>query len=118
MAKRPSIGRMREKLHFQKRAMVDDGYGNETAGDFATVLTVPAELVPLRGGEGVQASRLTGTQPYIVRIHNHQAAREIAPAWRAVDARNDKRVLNIRTVTNPDQKNGWLELLVDDGVAT
>ncbi len=57
---------MREKLHLQKRAMVDDGYGNEVAGDFVTVFTAPAELVPMRGGEGVQAARLTGTQPYIV----------------------------------------------------
>lgn len=118
MAKKPSIGRMREKLHFQKRGEGEDEYGNPQSKDFATVFTEPAELVPLRGGEGVLASRLTGTQPYIVRIHSHQAAREITPAWRAVDARNDKRVFNIRTVTNPDQKNGWLELLVDDGVAT
>ncbi|WP_455918851.1 head-tail adaptor protein [Ensifer canadensis] len=118
MAKKPSSGRMREKLHLQKRTMVDDGMGNETAGDFATVFTAPGELVPMRGGEGVQAARLTGTQPYIVRIRSCAASRDVTPGWRAVDARNDKRVLNIRTVTNPDQKNGWLELLVDDGVAT
>lgn len=117
MAKRPSAGRQREKLHFQKRAKVDDGYGNEVAGDFATVFTDVAELVPLRGSETVQAARLTGVQPYTVRIRSCAASREITPAWRAVDARNDKRVFNIRTVTNPDQKSAWLELLVDDGVA-
>lgn len=118
MAKRPSAGRMRDKLHFQKRTMVDDGMGNEVAGDFTTVFTDVAELVPLRGSEPVQAARLTGVQPYLVRIRSYPASREITPAWRAVDARNDKRVLNIRTVTNPDQKSTWLELLVDDGVAT
>ncbi len=118
MAKRPSAGRQREKLHFQKREMIDDGYGNETAGDFATVFTDFAELVPMRGSEPVISARLTGVQPYIVRIRSCVASREVTTAWRAVDARNDKRVFNIRTVTNPDQKNGWLEFLVDDGVAT
>lgn len=118
MAKKPSAGRQREKLHFQRRAIVDDGMGNEVSGDFATVFTDFAELVPMRGSEPVQAARLTGVQPYIVRIRSYAASREVTPAWRALDARNDKRVLNIRTVTNPDQKSAWLELLVDDGVAT
>jgi head-tail adaptor len=104
-------------MHFQKRGEGEDEYGNPQT-DFATIFTDFAELVPLRGGEGVQAARLTGRQPYIVRIRSCVASREVTPSWRAVDARNDRRVLNIRTVTNPDQKNGWLELLVDDGVAT
>jgi len=117
MAKRPSAGRQRQKLHFQKRGEGEDEYGNSQT-DFATVFTDFAELVPLRGSEPVQAARLTGVQPYVVRIRSYGASREITPAWRAVDARNDKRVLNIRTVTNPDQKSAWLELLVDDGVAT
>ncbi len=119
MAKKPSSGRMREKLHLQKRGEDwEDQYGNPQSGDWQTIFTAPAELVPMRGGEGVQAARLTGTQPYIVRIRSCAASREITTDWRAVDARNAKRVLNIRTVTNPDQKNGWLELLVDEGVAT
>lgn len=118
MAKKPSGGRMRELLHFQRRKIVDDGYGNEVSGDFATVFTAPAELVPLRGGEPVQAARLTGVQPYTVRIRSSSQSRQITPAWRAVDARNASRILNIRTVTNPDQKSAWLDLLVDDGAAT
>lgn len=121
MAKKPSAGRMRELLHFQRQGATPAGepdYGSPQAGDWETVFTEPAELAPMRGGEPVQAARLTGVQPYIVRIRSHTATREITPAWRAVDARNPKRVFNIRTITNTDQKNAWIDLLVDDGVAT
>lgn len=118
MAKKPSAGRMHQRLHFQKREAIDDGAGNEVSGPYETVFTSAAELIPLRGGEPVQAARLVGVQPYTVRIRSCAAAREVTTAWRIVDARNASRVMNIRTVTNPDQKNAWLDLLVDDGVAT
>lgn len=118
MAKKPNSGALRVKLHFQVRPLVDDGMGNEQAGDFSTVFTDYAELIPLRGGEPVQAARLTGVQPYIVRVRSHTASREITPSWRAIDARNPKRVLNIRAVSDPDQTNAWLEMVTDDGVAT
>ncbi|RVL12616.1 head-tail adaptor protein [Sinorhizobium meliloti] len=118
MAKKPSAGRMHQRLHFQKRSIVDDSYGNEVAGPFETVFTTAAELIPLRGGEPVQAARLVGVQPYTLRIRSCVAAREVTTSWRIVDARNASRVMNIRTVSNPDQKNAWLDLLVDDGVAT
>lgn len=109
---------MHQRLHFQKRSIVDDSYGNEVAGPFETVFTTAAELIPLRGGEPVQAARLVGVQPYTLRIRSCVAAREVTTSWRIVDARNASRVMNIRTVSNPDQKNAWLDLLVDDGVAT
>jgi len=118
MVRKASAGRMHQRLHFQKRSIVDDSYGNEVAGPFETVFTTAAELIPLRGGEPVQAARLVGVQPYTVRIRSCAAAREVTTSWRIVDARNASRVMNIRTVTNPDQKNAWLDLLVDDGVAT
>jgi len=121
MAKKPTAGRMRELLHFQRQGATPEGepdYGSPQAGDWETVFTAPAELVPMRGGEPVQAARLIGVQPYTVRIRSSTASRQVTPAWRAVDARNPARVFNIRTVTNPDQKGAWLDLLVDDGVAT
>ncbi|MGQ3213004.1 MAG: head-tail adaptor protein [Shinella sp.] len=118
MAKKPSSGALRVKLHFQNRPLVDDGMGNEQSGPWETVFSDYAELIPMRGGETVIAARLTGVQPYIVRVRSHTASREISPSWRAVDARNPKRVLNIRTVSDPDEKNAWLDMMTDDGVAT
>lgn len=113
-----TAGKMREKLHFQARAMVDDGFGNEQAGDFATVFTAAAELIPLKGGEPVLAARLTGVQPFVIQIRGSTAARGLTTAWRAVDARNPSRIFNITSVANVDQKNAYIDLMATQGVAT
>ncbi|MDR7147152.1 head-tail adaptor protein [Rhizobium sp. BE258] len=109
---------MREKLNFQQRSLVDDGYGNEQAGDFATVFSAAAELIPLKGGEPVLAARLTGTQPFIIRIRSCVAARVVTTAWRAVDARNPSRIFNLTAAANVDQKNAYIDLMATQGVAT
>ena len=118
MADLPSAGRLREKVWLQVRDKVNDGYGNVESGDWETQFTAAARLTPLRGSEAVMASRLSGVQPYILGIRSGRQAREVTTAWRAVDARNPKRIFNIRSVANYDEKNAWLDLMVDDGVAT
>ncbi|KAA0689852.1 head-tail adaptor protein [Neorhizobium sp. P12A] len=115
---KPGAGRMREKLLFQVRSTEDDGYGNPQSGDWATVFASAAEIIPLKGGEPVLAARLTGVQPYIIRIRSSAAARGMTTAWRAIDARNQNQIFNIRSVANTDQKNAWLDIMAEDGVAT
>jgi head-tail adaptor len=114
---KPGAGRMREKLLFQSPANIPDEYGNEQTA-WADEFTTAAELIPLKGGEPVLAARLTGVQPYIIRIRGSAAARGITTAWRAIDARNQNRIFNIRSVANTDQKNAWLDIMAEDGVAT
>lgn len=109
---------MRDKLLFQRRETIDDGYGNEVSGPYVTVFTEPAQLVARAGSEAVQASRLSGVQPYTVWVRSSERTRAVTPSWRIVDARNADRAFNIRTASNPDGKNAWIEFLVDDGVAT
>ncbi|NNH56912.1 head-tail adaptor protein [Rhizobium laguerreae] len=111
-------GELREKLLFQRRAIVDDNYGNEQSGDFATVFTAAAELIPLKGGEPVLAARLSGVQPFLIKIRGCAAAREVTPAWRAVDARNPARLFNITAAVDPDNKNAWIDIMATQGVAT
>lgn len=111
-------GKLRDKLFFQCRAIVDDGFGNEVSGDWQTKFTAAAELIPLKGGEPVLAARLSSVQPYIIRIRSCVAARAVTPAWRAVDARNPSRVFNITAAVDPDNKNAWLDIMATQGVAT
>lgn len=94
---------MREKLHFQARTEVDDGFGNVTSGPFQTVFTEPARLRPGLGSETVQAARLQGVQPYTITIRSSARTRAITPAWRAVDARNASRIFDIKAIANPDE---------------
>lgn len=118
MALKPKSGAMREKLNFQTRAVVDDGYGNEVSGPYETVFTEAAQLVARAGGEAIQASRLSGVQPYTVWVRSNERTRSVTTGWRIVDARNPEREFNIRTASNPDGRNAWIEFMVDDGVAT
>jgi head-tail adaptor len=113
-----TAGRMREKLNFQKRSSSDDGYGNDQAGDFETAFTAAAELVPLKGTEAVMASRLSGVQPFVVRIYSNSQSRSVGASWRAVDTRDPNRIFNITAVANMDQKNRMLDIMVTQGVAT
>lgn len=113
-----TAGKMRQKLHFQRRGPADDGYGNPQSGKFETVFTDYAELIPLKGGEPVIAARLTGTQPYVIRIRSSARSREVVTSWRAVDARDTSRVFNITAVANFDQKNAYLDMTATQGVAT
>ncbi|MGF9564163.1 head-tail adaptor protein [Neorhizobium sp. BT27B] len=112
-----SAGNRRQVVLLQRRAMVDDGYGNEQAGDFATVFESTAELIPLKGSEPVIASRLTGVQPYVVRIPSCSAAREVTTAWRIVDKRDPRRIFNITSIADMDQKNRMLDIMATQGEA-
>ena len=105
----------REKLHFQKRTTVDDGFGNQVpGGPWVTQFTEPARLRPGLGSETVIASRLQGVQPYRVTIRSSQRARAMTTAWRAIDARSDRKFA-IKAIANPDEHNRYLELMVVEG---
>lgn len=112
-----SAGKRRQLLLFQRRGEGDDGYGNVQT-DWQDVFESAAELIPQKGGESVIAARLTGTQPYIVRIPSSSAARQVTPAWRAVDKRDPSRVFNITTVSNNDQKNRMIDMMATQGEAS
>lgn len=102
---------MREKLHFQARTEVDDGFGNPVSGPFQTVFTEPARLRPGLGSETVQAARLQGVQPYTITIRSSTRTRQITTAWRAVDARDATRVFDIKAIANPDEWDMDLSIL-------
>lgn len=116
MAKTPTAGALRSRVHFQKRATTESPWlpGQTTEGDFETVFTCAAEFVPLRGSETVMASRLQGVQPYIVRVRQSSQTRQVETNWKIVDAR-DGREFAIKAITDPDQKRAWLEFLVEQG---
>ena len=108
-------GELRERFAFYQRdAATDDGYGN-TIGAWVEQFTCAAGLTPLRRGEAVQASRLAGVQPFILRIRASTDSRAVTTAWRARDTRTAK-VYNIRTV-EPSADRVMIECLVEEGVA-
>jgi len=43
-----------------------------------------ADIRPMRGGEEIQAQRLTGTQPVIIIVRADSSIKTVDPSWRAV----------------------------------
>lgn len=109
-------GRMTHRLRFEARALVSDGYGNEV-GDFAEEFTRWAEVLPLKGGEAVQAARLSGTQPVVIRVYRDNETLEIGADWRAIDV-NDGTVYALTSPpTDMEQKRQMLSMTATIGVA-
>ena len=114
----PSIGAgpLRERIAFESRAAIDDGYGNVVSGDWTLLTTCAARVEPLRGAETVQAMRLAGRQPVKITVRRSSLTMQIKPDFRARDVRSGE-LYNVRSVMNPDEKNRFLEMECELGVA-
>lgn len=110
-----SAGELRERVAFDQRATVSDGYGNRQS-TFVEQFSRPARIQPLRGGEQVQASRLTGTQPVIIRVRYDSQTKIIAPEWRARDTRSGL-AYSIKSLMNTDEHKRYIDLLATGGEA-
>ena len=116
MPDREGAGQLIELVAFDKRAPVDDGYGNQVAGDFVEQFQRRAAFILMRGSEPVTAARLQSRQPLIVRIRADAEGEQITSDWQCRDVRKGT-LFNIRTVTR-DPSREWIEMLVEFGVAT
>lgn len=110
----PGAGKLRERITFQERAV---DANDDAMGDWQDRITVWAQLVWLRGGEGVLQQRMSGRQPVAIVIRDSTQSRPITTAWRAVNARRPEQVFNITAVA-PSKDPGFLDVLGVMGGAT
>jgi head-tail adaptor len=115
MAKRPTAGSLSERVAFDKRADVDDGYGNTVAGDFIEQYSCWAEFRPRGGSEAVVAARLEGRNIFGVYIRSSNQARQITTDWRMRDTRRGT-VYAIKAVDVITDR-AWIYLTVESGIA-
>ena len=104
----PTAGALRDRYTFQRQGAP---VGDADQGAYADVLTCAAATAFLRGGEGVQAQRLQGSQPVVLTIRVCAAARQITNAWRAVDARDASRVFDVTGVEPNKDDIAFLDVL-------
>jgi len=110
------IGKMDYLVVFEEPGVItDEGYGNTTQG-WGNPVTADAAFRFLRGGETVQAARLSGRQPIVVTVHDTAATRAIDTSWRMRTPR-DGKVYNIRSGPVPTDNHQYLEFTVEAGVA-
>lgn len=110
-------GDLRERVKFQRRTDADDGYGN-VEGAWADLDVVRScALTPTRGGEAIQAGRLSGTAAWDLWVRSDSGTRSLTTGDRAVHMR-DGRTFNITFgPADMDGRRTWLLLQCTTGQA-
>lgn len=107
-----SASRLRARVILQQPVHTPDGAGGVTRS-WENVATLWAEIQPLRGQEVQEAGRLQGSTTHKVTIRYRSG---VTAAQRFLY--ESTRVFNIRSVMNLAERDEFLELLVEEGVAT
>lgn len=107
-------GQLIENVVFDALNSVADGYGNRQE-EWVEQFKIRAGFTWLRGGESVQAARLEGNQPLIVRVRVSDDTNRIRPDWRMRDVRSGI-VYAIRGISRSLDR-GYLDVLVQSGSA-
>lgn len=113
-----SAGRRLERIKFQIRTDTGagDGYGN-TVGAWRDLCgPVRAQLVPIIGREEVLAQRLTGVQPFDLRVLRTRETAQVTTDCRAVNVKTGE-TYDIVDLRNPDERRLELAMLVKRGSA-
>lgn len=110
-------GQMDYSVAFDAPAIVKDSHGGTENGWTPDAQAVKewAAFRYLRGGETVQAARLSGKQPVVVTVYSNTATRGLSTAWRMRDVRTGD-VYNIRAIV-PTSDRQFLEITAERGVA-
>jgi head-tail adaptor len=109
-----AAGKLDKRVAFESPIKVSDGYGG-TENGWVPQFTVSADYIRLRGGETVLASRLSGTQPTVIKVRASSSTRLVTTDWRARDARSGE-VFNIRSIIESDDR-AYLDIAAESGVA-
>lgn len=105
-----AAGKLRGRVSFWSRTADAKG---RPLGEAAEVFRRDAELVRLRGGEAVQAGRLKGSKPTLIRVRACAQTRSIETSWTAREVRSAE-AFKIRDVT-PTADGAWVEILCEAG---
>ncbi|RAZ75835.1 phage head closure protein [Mesorhizobium atlanticum] len=112
--RKPTAGELLYNVAFDKKGAASDGAGGTTTA-FTEQFSCRAAYVHLRGGESVQAARLQGQHPQVIRVRSSSHTRGVTTDWRIRDKRTGD-VFNIRDIT-PGLDRQFIDFLCQKGVA-
>jgi len=105
---------LRDPVQFQRLDTTSDTLGNVSAGTWANLWADKGQLLLERGREQLAAGRLQGSVMGVLVVRASTETRAITAADRVVI---DSVNYNIRSNVPRDRRNGWLEMVVERGVA-
>lgn len=120
----PGAGRLRSKVRFERRGAASNVGGVVRAASWTPLFDpVRAEVRPVRGGEAVQAARLSGVEVFEVTVRGSAAAAAVDQGDRIVEILTAGgvdtvvRSLAIKARANPDRRGAWLTFLCEQDSA-
>lgn len=111
-----NAGQLRYRVRFDKQVHVE-GAGGGALSSWKPQFTRWANIQPFKGGEDVQAQRLTGTQPAMIVVRSDSSTKLIDPSWRAVELLNGQPLhyFAIKTAADMERKGQYITFYVVDG---
>lgn len=117
MPKKFGAGQLYERMAFDERQPLDDGYGNTIAGDWVEQFQSRVEFIPLKGGsEVVMQARLESHPSIIVRIRKSSLSLRVKEDWQARDVRRGT-IYNVRSIVN-DNSRALIDILCEANIGT
>jgi head-tail adaptor len=111
----PNAGELRQSVRFERRAIVEDGYGNER-GDWEVLIDRrSAKLTPTRGGDQVVAGRQQGVAAWDLWVRFDSATRGVTTDDRVVDRADPARSFNIKFIGDMDGRRRFLLMQLEAG---
>ncbi len=110
MACKYHAGMLRHSITVEQRGLTPDGGGGQDIA-WSTYLTARALVDPLSGGEQLHAHALKA------RVSHKIVARYRAGITADMRVKFGARYFNIRFVRNVEERNRWIEIYADEGVA-
>jgi SPP1 family predicted phage head-tail adaptor len=105
------LGQLRKRITIQSETSTPDGAGGYTLG-WTNVATAWGEITPITGNEPYVAAHLEG------HVTHHVQMRFQSGITTDMLMTYNSRLFKIRAVLNTDERNQWMELLVEEGCAT
>ncbi|HSH26646.1 MAG TPA: phage head closure protein [Wenzhouxiangella sp.] len=106
-----TAGKLRHTITIEREQSVSDGAGGSYL-TWATVATPRAYIKPMSGGERLQAMRLEATVTHRIFIRYRD---DLLTSDRI---NFNGRLMQIRALINLEERDRWLEIYADEGVAT
>lgn len=115
MAKPRGAGDLRQRVRFERRQTKLDDYGSSVDAWVDLGCERSCSLQPARGGEDVQAGRISGRATWDCWVRSDSGTRTIRTGDRAVDANDLTRTFNVVFVGDMDERRQWLLIQMTSG---
>jgi len=108
-------GTLNKRARFEAPVRQPDGAGGAETLSWSEIMTVWVQFSPERARERVESGRVASAFAGVLRFRSSSMARTITQEHRVV---LDGVIYNIRSLSNPDQRNDMIEAGIEtDGAA-